>query len=262
MQRTGISLPRLGVAWLGLAAASLNAVSGAEPVVAAEKTSDPAHVEAKTPKPALWPKGIIPYDLTQLNGEQRAMAQEAMHLWTRTGANIQFIPRTSETEYVFFTGKTDAGNNTTFNGYQKGKRVEINITAFWWRQGPWMPAHELGHVLGFHHEHQRWDRDRYVTVHYEHIKPGREFDYDWVPKTNWIAATATYDYRSIMHYRTCWASRCEPECKDGVGTSPCAVLDPVGDDFDGVIGQWTDNKISAGDAEKLRLAYGVKNVSH
>lgn len=120
-----------------------------------------------------------------------------------------------------------------------------------------MPAHELGHVLGFHHEHARWDRDAFVTVHYEHIKAGRAADYDWIPKTNWLVSSTAYDYYSIMHYRVCWASSCEGQCHDADGSSPCAVLDPVGTKFDGVIGQWSDNQISAGDAERARLAYGV-----
>jgi len=226
---------------------------------APEMNSDPAHMDAKAEKPLPWPKGIIPYDVSKLTEDQATQAKEAMRLWMATGANIQCIPRTTETEYIYFTGKTDAGNNTTFNGFRKGARLEVNITAFWWQQGPWMPAHELGHALGFHHEHQRWDRDRYVTIHYEYIKPGREIDYDWIPKTNWIVNAASYDYRSIMHYRTCWASKCESECKDGVGASPCAVIDPVGDQFDKVIGQWTDNKISNGDAEKLRWVYGSRD---
>ena len=224
----------------------------------AEGTSDPAHVDAKTEKPLPWPNGTVPFDLSQLSSDQAEMARQAMQLWMDTGANLKFVQHTTEKEYVYFTGKTDAGNNTTFNGFREGARLDVNITAFWWRQGPWMPAHELGHALGFFHEHQRWDRDRYVTIHYENIKPGREFDYDWVPKTNWIVNTASYDYRSIMHYRTCWASKCESECKDGVGTSPCAVIDPVGTEFDGVIGQWGDNKISRGDAEKVRSVYGAK----
>jgi hypothetical protein len=230
----------------------------ASPCGGAENMSDPAHADTRTEKPLPWPNGVIPYDLSKLTDEQAAEAKRAMQLWMDTGANIKFIPHTTETEYVYFTGKTDAGNNTPFNGFRKGVRQEVNITAFWWRQGPWMPAHELGHVLGFFHEHQRWDRDRYVTIHYENIKPGREADYDWVPKTNWIVVTGTYDYWSIMHYRTCWASKCEDKCKDTVGTSPCAVIDPIGDEFDKVIGQWTDNHISKLDAEKVRLVYGVK----
>ena len=92
-----------------------------------------------------------------------------------------------------------------------------NITAFWWRQGEWMPAHDLGHVLGFPHEHQCWDRDHYLSLHYEPIKPGRQHDYDWIPKANWIVSSTAYDYRSIVHYRTCWASSCESECEDGDG---------------------------------------------
>ena len=226
---------------------------------AAGPNSDPSHMDMHSEKPLTWPNGIIPYDTSKLSEEQAATARRAMQLWMDTGANIKFVPHTTEIEYVNFTGKTDSGNNTTFNGFRKGVRNDINITAFWWRQGEWMPAHELGHVLGFFHEHQRWDRDTYVAIHYENIKPGREFDYDWVPKTNWIVTSTAYDYRSIMHYRICWASKCESECKDGVGSSPCVVIDPVGTEFDTVIGQWTDNHISKTDAEKVRLVYGSKS---
>jgi hypothetical protein len=121
-----------------------------------------------------------------------------------------------------------------------------------------MIAHELGHVLGFFHEHQRWDRDAYLTVHYENIKPGRSSDYDWIARTNWIVTSTPYDYRSIMHYRICWASKCESECRDGVGNSPCSVLAPVNTKYDRVIGQWGDNKISDLDKEKARLVYGAR----
>lgn len=223
--------------------------------------SDPAHQQLHVTKPEPWPGGIIPYDVSQLTAAQRETVQHAMQRWTSTGARLRFIPRTTEAEYVYFTGRTDAGNNTSHVGFVHGQRSEINITAFWWRQGEWMPAHELGHVLGFFHEQQRWDRDRYVTVHYENIKPGREGDYDWVPQTNWLVSSTPYDYYSIMHYRTCWASACESACRDGDGSSPCAVLDPVGTNYDRVIGQWGDNQISALDAAKVRLVYGTNAVA-
>ena len=200
---------------------------------------------------------MIPYDLSHLATEQRAIAIQAMQRWMDTGARIAFVPHTTQQEYVNFTGRTDAGNNTSHTGYQPGVRSDINITAFWWKQGEWMPAHELGHVLGFHHEHSRWDRDAYVTVHYEHIKPGRSGDYDWIPKTNWLISATEYDYYSIMHYRVCWASNCEGQCHDADGASPCAVLDPIGTKFDRVIGQWTENQISRIDAKKAQLAYGL-----
>jgi len=219
--------------------------------------SDPAHMQVNGTKPMAWPGGVIPYDITKLSADEQTLALRAMARWMATGAQLQFIPRSNQVEYVNFTGRTDAGNNTSQDGFQKGKRVDINITAFWWHQAEWMPAHELGHALGFHHEHQRWDRDEFVTIHYENIKPGRQHDYDWIPQTNWIVSSTAYDYRSIMHYRVCWAGACESECKDGDGNSPCAVIDPVGTNFDRVIGQWDDNHISATDAEKARRVYGT-----
>ena len=226
------------------------------PVFSAD--ADPAHQQAASEKPQPWPDGVIPYDISKLTPPQQAIAVHAMQRWLDTGAKIKFIPRTNEVAYVNFTGQTNAGNNTSHVGYKKGERTDINITGFWWRQNEWMPAHELGHVLGFFHEHQRWDRDAFVTIHYENIKPGRAHDYDWIAKTNWLVTSLPYDYKSIMHYRICWASKCESECKDGVGNSPCSVIEPVDKKYDGVIGQWTDNGISALDAEKVRLVYGKK----
>ncbi len=223
--------------------------------------SDPAHREANPEKPQPWPGGIIPYDISKLTPAQQKMALRAMQRWLDTGANIKFIPRTTQVEYVNFTGNTNAGNNTGHVGFKKGVRSDINITAFWWRDLEWMPAHELGHVLGFFHEQQRWDRDRYITVHYENIKPGRGPDYDWIPKSDWLVSSLPYDYRSIMHYRVCWASQCEDECKDAVGGSPCAVIEPLDKQYDGVIGQWTENGISPVDAQKARLVYGTRSSS-
>lgn len=225
---------------------------------ALEADQGPVHMSRSSQKPQPWPGGIIPYDLSKLTPEQQQKVHLAMKHWSDTGADIQFLPRSNQVEYVFFTGKTDAGNNTSRTGWKAGARCDVNITAFWWRQAEWMPAHELGHILGFEHEHQRWDRDAYVTVHYEHIKPGREHDYDWIPRTNWLVSSTPYDYRSIMHYRTCWASACESECHDGDGESPCAVLDPSGKEHDKIIGQWDANGISAIDAEEARLAYGAR----
>ena len=179
----------------------------------ASADSNPEHMAAHSKKPQRWPDGVIPYDISKLTEAQQALVKRAMQRWTDTGGRIAFIPRTNQIEYVHFTGNTNAGNNTSHDGFRKGARVDINITPFWWRQAEWMPAHELGHVLGFRHEHQRWDRDEFVTIHYEHIKAGGQHDYDWIPKTNWIVNSTAYDYRSIMHYRVCWASACESECR-------------------------------------------------
>ena len=79
--------------------------------------SDPARRAAKSEKPSPWPDGIIPYDISKLNESQQALAKRAMQRWMDTGAQITFVPRMSQIEYVHFTGNTNAGNNTSHDGF-------------------------------------------------------------------------------------------------------------------------------------------------
>lgn len=64
-----------------------------------------------------------------------------------------------------------------------------------------MVLHELGHLVGFFHEHSRPDRDESIRIHYQNIANGvpyREFDAFDHPGYN--TQGITYDYNSIMHY--------------------------------------------------------------
>jgi hypothetical protein len=246
----------------GLACALvMGSVLGQIPV-SCRADSDPDHRQASGETPQPWPGGVVPYDISKLSPAQQTNVLKAMQRWMDTGANIRFIPRTQEVEYVNFTGITNGGNNTSCVGFKKGVRTDINITTFWWGQQEWMPVHELGHALGFSHEHQRWDRDEFLKIHYENIKPGRAGDYDWIAKTNWMVSNLPYDPRSIMHYRVCWASKCEDQCKDAIGSSPCAVIEPRDKAFDNLIGQWSDNGVSEFDAAKAREAYGAQPAAN
>ena len=98
----------------------------------------PVHADLHAKKPQPWPGGIIPYDISNLAPEQQTIVRRAMQRWMDTGAQISFVPRTNQQEYVFFTGNPTNGNNTSLVGYKKRSRAEINITPFWWRQEEWM----------------------------------------------------------------------------------------------------------------------------
>jgi len=57
--------------------------------------------------------------------------------------------------------------------------------------------HELGHALGQAHEQSRPDRDHYVTIHWENVKPGTEINFE-VDSGGYTGLG--YDYLSLMHY--------------------------------------------------------------
>ncbi|XP_053671287.1 hatching enzyme 1.2-like [Anopheles nili] len=65
------------------------------------------------------------------------------------------------------------------------------------------PVHELMHSLGFYHEHNRLDRDRYVTILYDNMQPDESLrsNFDLVDPANTTTFNVPYDLGSIMHYR-------------------------------------------------------------
>ena len=56
--------------------------------------------------------------------------------------------------------------------------------------------HELGHALGFEHEHQRSDRDDYITIVHSNLENGKQINFEKRNSTNYTP----YDYESVMHY--------------------------------------------------------------
>jgi len=59
--------------------------------------------------------------------------------------------------------------------------------------------HELGHILGMIHEHQRKDRDDYIVVYMDSVKPGRKVNFNKVP-AGLQQTYGTFDFNSIMIY--------------------------------------------------------------
>ncbi|RUS86428.1 hypothetical protein EGW08_005806, partial [Elysia chlorotica] len=61
--------------------------------------------------------------------------------------------------------------------------------------------HELGHVIGLIHEHQRHDRDKYVKVMLEHVRnTSQERWFTKLLSGSITDKAVKYDYTSVMHY--------------------------------------------------------------
>ena len=109
---------------------------------------------------------------------------------------IQFVPRYNAEWYLEITGDQEGCFASV--GFTGGYSF-LNLS----------PAscfdmrtirHELLHVLGFLHEHQRPDRDQYVDILWENIDETLFQQFDLENEASVDYHGLPYDYESVMHY--------------------------------------------------------------
>jgi len=103
-------------------------------------------------------------------------------------ANVQFIPRTTQAQYVFFKYDPAGPNRVSASNPQV---VEINQLT----RG--QICHEMGHSFGLLHEHVRGDRDTYVSVLTANIAAADQHWFEIDPNGT---AQGAYDFESVMHF--------------------------------------------------------------
>ena len=88
------------------------------------------------------------------------------------------------------------------NWYDQPQGVSLGPGCVYFRTA----VHELGHVIGFYHEHTRPDRDQYISIITNNIRDGQEGNFDKARPGETNTLGYGYDYASIMHYhRTSFA---------------------------------------------------------
>ncbi len=149
----------------------------------------------------LWEKGIIPYKISSGISKLRTpVIKAAMKMWSKkTKGAVTFVPYNREkhqdyvdfidTERVFFGG-------FSYVGRSGGRQVLGMSRALYPPLDFSIALHEIGHLIGLSHEHNRSDRDKYIDVKWCNIE--KQFRSQF--KKNNKKLYGKYDYDSIMHY--------------------------------------------------------------
>ncbi|CAL1294950.1 unnamed protein product [Larinioides sclopetarius] len=146
----------------------------------------------------LWPHAIIPYEIeANFSGEHRALFKQAMRYWENETC-VQFVERSpaQHPDYIVFTER--ACGCCSFVGRRGNGAQAISIGKNCDKFG--IVVHELGHVVGFWHEHTRPDRDKHVQIITRNIVAGQEYNFNKLTEEEVNSLGLNYDYESIMHY--------------------------------------------------------------
>ena len=152
----------------------------------------------------LWDNGIVPYEIDAIfSGVHRALFMQAMRHW-ESHTCVTFVERSPEDyNYIVFTERPCGC--CSFVGRRGNGPQSISIGKNCDKFG--IVVHELGHALGFWHEHARPDRDEHVEILHKNIMPSQENNFDKLFGDKVHAMSETYDFDSIMHYASNTYSR-------------------------------------------------------
>ncbi|XP_049300732.1 zinc metalloproteinase nas-1 isoform X1 [Anopheles funestus] len=146
---------------------------------------------------ARWPKGVVPFVISgNFDAKGMQLIEQAINEYHQKTC-IRFVPRMGETNYVSFES-SDSGCWSSVGMIGGKQPVNLQIPGCTTLVGTVM--HEMMHALGFLHEQNREDRDSWVAIRYENIKPGTKNNFEKAKKGSTNSFGVSYDYGSIMHY--------------------------------------------------------------
>ncbi|XP_037719339.1 zinc metalloproteinase nas-13-like isoform X2 [Drosophila subpulchrella] len=112
---------------------------------------------------------------------------------------VRFKLRTTEEDYIVI-GSENSGCWSAVG--RLGGRQELNLQSPNCLRMIGTSIHELMHALGFFHEQNRHERDSYVRVISDNVKPGKIKNFRKYSSNQESGFGVEYDYGSVMHYST------------------------------------------------------------
>ena len=146
-----------------------------------------------------WPGNTVFYTFDQsVSSITKAVIKAAIAIWQRSLHHcVKFAEGRSPLGYVKFQSRTEYCYSN-YIGYP-GPHILIVNLHFPSCLNYGTVLHEIGHTLGYWHEHSRPDRDSYVKIIKRNIEPKKVQQF----RKMVVYVTTlglSYDYDSIMHY--------------------------------------------------------------
>lgn len=159
-------------------------------------------ISCTVPDHETWPNGSIPFMLVGINRDEAKNIIEAMYLWEAASmGRIQFRfqpdnPDGYSSTNTLYIVKNEIISGAFGSGYFPDKINVLFLDRFDQRA----ILHELGHKIGLEHEHQRPDRDMFITIDWAKVDPEYASQFTYLKPDLYDYTNYAYDYDSVMHY--------------------------------------------------------------
>ncbi|OQV24583.1 putative Zinc metalloproteinase nas-7 [Hypsibius exemplaris] len=146
--------------------------------------------------PTIWPNARVFYTFTgNLSSDQpkiRAVLGVLDQLEHLTC--IRFLPRKTETNYTVFSAGSGCASSV---GVQGGAQTVFLADACF---TPTRISRQILHLLGFHSEVNRPDRDQYIKINWQNIRPGSLRSFVKYSSAAYLLSGDPFDYDSVSHF--------------------------------------------------------------
>jgi Astacin (Peptidase family M12A) len=154
------------------------------------------YFQGVSPATVFWPGGLVPYRFDtsyNISATESNVILAGLREWELAG-KVKFVPYTNQANYVLLQFTND-GSGTGYCLLGTPATIMLHGLA----RG--LMCHEGGHLLGLQHEHQRLDRNSYITVNFGNVFGGTngEGAAEFLIDSN-STPFGPYDLQSVMHY--------------------------------------------------------------
>jgi len=117
-----------------------------------------------------WPNGVIPYEISdEYSAREIQSIYKAIQSF-HSESCVRFVPKTlaNQIESVRFVKGPGCGAQVGFRK-NRSEPMPVMYDSMCLRM-PGAVQHEMFHVVGLFHEHNRPDRDEYLNIFYENVE--------------------------------------------------------------------------------------------